>query len=144
MVKQTIQEGGDGRSVAEQFPPVVHGTVRRDERRRALIPAHDDLQQILRGGLGQFPHAEVVDDEQRNGGDVCDVGLAGPLELGVGELVEEDVGLAVEDAMALLNDGEADRLGEVALAGAGSAEEEPRSVRKLIPSWGSGRAVVVP
>jgi hypothetical protein len=35
------------------------------------------------------------------------------------------VGLPVEDAMALLNDREADRLREVALAGTGSAEEEP-------------------
>ena len=34
------------------------------------------------------------------------------------------MGLAVEDAVALLDRGEADRLGEVALAGAGRAEEE--------------------
>jgi len=56
---------------------------------------------------------------------VSQVGLARPLELGIREFVEEDVGLAVEDAVALLNDGEADRLREVALAGARATEEEP-------------------
>jgi hypothetical protein len=45
--------------------------------------------------------------------------FAGAGELRIGELVEQDVGLPVEDAMALLDHGEADRLGQVALAGAG-------------------------
>ena len=58
-------------------------------------------------------------------GDLRDVLLAGAGELRIGELLEEDVGLPVEDAMALLDHGEADRLGQVALAGAGSAEEQP-------------------
>ena len=43
---------------------------------------------------------------------------------GVGEFLEEDVGLAVEDAMALLDHRDADRLGQVALPRAGRAEEE--------------------
>ena len=43
-------------------------------------------------------------------GDLREVGLARAGELGVGELLEEPMGLAVEDAMALLDRGEADRL----------------------------------
>ena len=50
--------------------------------------------------------------------------LARAVERGVGDLLEERVRLAVEDAVALLDGGAADRLGEVALAGAGRAEEE--------------------
>ena len=42
----------------------------------------------------------------------------------VGEFLEQDVGLAVEDAVALADGGEADGLSEMTLAGAGRAEEE--------------------
>ena len=71
---------------------------------------------IARGVLGgdgwELAHAEVVDDEQRDGGEVREGGLAGPGELRIGGLVDERVGLAVEDAMALL-DGHAGGLSEV-------------------------------
>ena len=83
-----------------------------------------ELEQILGGGGRQLAHAEVVDDEQRHGGEVGHDLLAAVLEGGVGELVEQHVGLAVADAVALLDRGEAEGLGEVALAGAGRAEEE--------------------
>src|SRR5262249_9421466 len=57
--------------------------------------------------------------------DVGEVGLAGAAELGVGQVIEQHVGLAVEDAMALLDDGDADGLRQVTLPGPGPAEEEP-------------------
>ena len=60
-------------------------------------------------------------------GTVAEIGeevLARAVERGVGDLLEERVGLAVDDAVALLDRGAADGLGEVALAGAGRAEEE--------------------
>jgi len=63
-MEEAIQEGSDGRGVAEQLPPVLDRAVRGDERRRAFITAHDDLQQILRRGLGELPHPQIVDDEQ--------------------------------------------------------------------------------
>jgi hypothetical protein len=93
--------------------------VRRDERRRPLIPAHDDLEEIIGRGLRQFPHRQVIDDEQGDRRDVGEVGLAGAAERSVGQFVEEDMRLAIEDAMALLDDGDADGLRQVALARAG-------------------------
>jgi hypothetical protein len=65
--------------------------------------------------------------KERDGGDLREVGLARAGELGVGELVDERVGLTVEDAMPLLDDGEADRLGEMALAGSGRNSHIVRS-----------------
>ena len=127
VVEQPIQEGGDGRGSAEKLAPVLDGAVRGDERRRPFIPAHDDLQEILGRGLRQFPHRQVVEDEQRDRRDVGEVGLAGAGELGVGEFLEEDVGLAVKDAMALLDDGDADGLRQVALARAGRRSHILRS-----------------
>ena len=74
--------------------------------------------------MGQLAHPKVIDDEERNGGQLGEVGLAGLGECGLGQFFKQRVGLAIEDAVALLDGGVADRLREVALAGAGGAEEE--------------------
>ncbi len=67
---------------------------------------------------------EVVDDEQRDGRQFGDEGFAGPVERGIGELLQQGVGLAVEHAVALVDRGAANRLGEMTLAGARWAQEE--------------------
>ena len=123
-MEQPIEQRGDGRGVAEQLAPVVDGAVRCEQRRRALVAAHDQLEEVLGGGVRQLAHAEVVDDQQRHGGEVGEIVLAGAVERGVGDLLEQGVGLAIEDAMALLDGGASDGLREMALAGAGRAEEE--------------------
>ena len=129
MVEQTVQQRGDRGRVAEKLGPVLHGAIRRDQRRGAFVPAHDDLEEILGRGVRQPFHPEIVNEQERDGGDLREVGLARAGELGVGELLEEDVGLAVEDAMALLDRGEADGLHQVALPGAGRPEEQAVLVR---------------
>lgn len=83
------------------------------------MPAHDDLEEVLGGSVREPAHPEVVDDQQGDGGEVADVVLAGAAELGLAEVVEQGVGFAVQDPVALLDDGEADGLRQVALAGAG-------------------------
>ena len=50
--------------------------------------------------------------------------FARAVERGFGEFLEQDVGLAVEHAIALLDGGLADGLGQVTLAGAGRAEKQ--------------------
>ena len=125
MVEQAIEQRGDGGGVAEQLAPVVDGAVRREERGRALVAAHDELEEVFGGGVRQLPHAEVVDDEQRHGRrDRRGTSLRVPSSVASASLLEQRVRLAVEDAVALLDRGAADGLGEVALAGAGRAEEE--------------------
>ena len=47
-----------------------------------------------------------------------------PARRGLGQIFEQLVGLAIPDTVALLDRGVADRLREMALAGAGRAEEE--------------------
>jgi hypothetical protein len=124
VVEEPIEQRGDGGRVAEQLAPVLHRAIRGEQRRGPLVAAHDDFQEVLGGGGREPTHAEVVDDEQRDGGEVREGGLARAGGLRVGKLVDEGVRLAVEDAMALLDDGEADRLGQVALARARRPEEE--------------------
>jgi hypothetical protein len=122
-MEQTIEQRRDGGGVAQELPPVVHGAIRGEQRGGFFIAAHHDFQEVLGGGLGQAPHPEVINEEQGDGGDLRDVLLAGAGELGLGEVLEEDVGLAVEDAMALLDHGEADGLGQVALARPGRSND---------------------
>ena len=112
VMQQAIEHGGDGGAVAEQLAPVVHGSVRCNQRAGAFVAAHDDFQQFLGGGQRQLAHAEVVDDQQRDGGEQFHVFLALAIERGVGQFFQQDVRLAIEHAIALLDDGVADGLGE--------------------------------
>ena len=112
-MEQAVEERGDGRGVAEELAPVVDGAVRREDRGGALVASHDELEEVLGGGVGQLAHAEVVDDEQGDAGQLGEVGLAGVGEGGLGELFEEGVGFAVEDAVALLDGSAADGLRDV-------------------------------
>ena len=90
-MEEAIEEGRHGRGVAEQLPPVVHGTIRREQRGRPFVAAHDELEEVLGGGVGEPAHAEVIDDEERHGGQLGEVCLAGVGEGGLGEFLEQDV-----------------------------------------------------
>ena len=124
MVEQAIEERGDGGGVAEELAPIVDRPIRCQQRRRAFVAAHDDLQQVFGRGVWEFPDAEVVDDEQRDGGQLGEEILAGPIERGVRHLFEQRMGFPIGDAMALVDRRPADRLGEMTLARTRRAEEE--------------------
>ncbi len=128
-MEQSIEQRSDGRGVAEELAPVLAGAIRGDQRRSPFVAPHDDLQEILGRGVGQPFHPEIVDHQERDRGDLREVILPRAGELSVGELVDEAVGLAIEDAMPLLDDGEADGLGEMAFARAGRNNNILRSFR---------------
>src|SRR5260370_5513734 len=60
----------------------------------------------------------LVDDQQRHGGERLHELSARAVHDGLGKLVEQDMGFAIEHAIALLNGGLADSLRPVALTGA--------------------------
>ena len=124
MVQQPVQHGGDGGAVAEQLSPVFHWSIRRNQCARSLVAPHDDFQQFLGCGQWKLAHSEVVDDEKRYGGEQFHMLLAVAVQGGVGQFFQQDVRLAVEHAVALLDDRVADGLGDVALAASGRAEEQ--------------------
>ena len=64
MMEQPVEHGAHCRNVGQQLAPVIHRTVRSQQRTGAFVTAHHDLQQILGGGLRQLAHAEIVDDQQ--------------------------------------------------------------------------------
>ena len=122
--EQAVERRGDGGGVAEQLPPVVDRPVRGEHRGGAFVAPHDELEQVLGGGVGQLAHTEVVDDEQGHAGQLDQVALAGVGERGLGELPEEGVRLAVDDAVALLDGGASEGLGKMALARTGRADQQ--------------------
>ena len=79
----------DGGGVAEELAPVVDGPVRGEQRARALVAAHDELEEVLGGGGRELAHAEVVDDEERHGGELGHLLAARAVDAGLGELFEQ-------------------------------------------------------
>ena len=45
------------------------------------------VEEIFGGGVRQLAHAQVVDDEERDGGEFREVGLAGAVEGRLGDLL---------------------------------------------------------
>src|SRR6266542_2105362 len=82
MMEQPIEQRGDGGGVAEELAPVFHGTIRRDERGRFFVATHDDLEEILGRGVRQLAHGEIVDQEERDGGELRQVWLPRARQLG--------------------------------------------------------------
>ena len=135
-MEEPVEQRRDGGGVTEELPPVVDRTIRGEHRRGPFVAPHDQLEEVLGRGVGQLAHAEVVDDEQGHAGQLRQVVLAGLGQGRLGELLEEGVGFAVDDAVALLDRGAADGLSQVALPRAGRADEQ--SVLALGDEAGGG------
>ena len=58
MVEHAVEERGDGGSVAEELAPVFDRAVGGEERRGALVAAHDHFEQILGGRGRELAHAQ--------------------------------------------------------------------------------------
>src|SRR5437762_7873485 len=124
VVEEAIEERADGGDVTEELAPVLDRPVRAEQRAHPLVAAHDQLEEILGRGGRELPHAQVVDDEEGDRGKLGHPLAAGAGERGLRELLEAAVRFAVQHAMALPDDGVAERWGEMTLARAGRAEED--------------------
>lgn len=95
-------------------PPVLHGSVGSEQRARALVAPHDDLQQILSRRQGQLAHAEIVDDEERHRGHRLHELLTLTFYDRFGEFLQQDMRLPIDHAIVLLDGSLADGLSQVA------------------------------
>ena len=117
------------------LPQSSTGLLRGDQRAGSFVAAHDDFQQFLGGGQRQLPHAEVIDDEQRHSGEQFHVFFAFAVQCGVGQLFQQDVRFAIQHAIALLDDGMSDGLGQVTFAGPGwTAKQRSLRVVRIQPA----------
>jgi hypothetical protein len=74
--------------------------------------------------MGQLAHAEVIDDQQRDGRQRFHELPARAIDDCLGQLIEQYMRLAVENAIALLNGRLTDGLCQMTLAGAAGAEKQ--------------------
>ena len=137
MMEQPVEHCADRGNVGQQFAPIIHGTVRSQQRAGAFVAPHHDLQQIFGSCLRQLSHAEVIDDQQRHAGDRFHILLACALLGGFGDFFQQDMRLAVEHFVALQDRGLADGLRQMAFARATRARNimpiVPRSSRFITP-----------
>src|SRR5919201_5920588 len=70
VVEEAIEERADGRDVAEELAPILDGSIRGEQRADPFVAALDQLEEILGRGGGELAHGEVVDDEERDGGEL--------------------------------------------------------------------------
>jgi len=124
MMQEAIEQRGDGGVVTEQLPPVVDWSVRGKDGRGAFVAAHHQLEEILGGGMRQLAHAEVINDEERDRGQVVQICLPGAVQRGIRNFLDQGVCFSVHDAIALLDGGPSDGLSEMAFARARRAEKE--------------------
>ena len=124
MVQEAVEERGDRCGIAEELAPVIHRAVGRQERGRPLVAAHDHLEEVLGGGVRELAHAEVVDDEQRDGGQVREEPLAGAIERGIRQVLEQRMGFTIDHTVALVDRRAANGLREMTFAGARRTQEE--------------------
>ena len=125
MVEQAIQHRCHGGVVAEKFAPVFDRSIGGEERAGPLVPAHHQLEEILRRGAGKLAHSEVIDDEQRDFRQQLEVQSSAAIQLRVSKFLQQVVGLPVEDAMTLLLDSRpSDGLSDVTLSRAWGPKEE--------------------
>ena len=114
-MEEAVEERGNRGRIAEQLGPVVDWPIGGHQGAGPFVATHDQLEQVLRRRVREFAHAEIVDDQQVCGAQGLEMLFACAVESGVGELFEQDVGFAVDDPVSLLDGGEADGLGQMAL-----------------------------
>jgi hypothetical protein len=80
MVEEAASMAATSAASLRDLAPVLDGAVRGEERAGAFVPAHHHLEKVLGGSGRKLPHASVVDDEQRDAGQLGDGLLAGAVE----------------------------------------------------------------
>jgi len=124
VVQEPVKDGGGCGDVVEELAPILERAVGGHEGGSVFVAAHDDLEQVLPGMLGQLLEPHVVDDEEIG----LQVLAQGAVLLVEGLLLEE-VSDEIEDGdvaneAALLDGLVADGLGQVGLAEAGRPEKK--------------------
>ena len=117
VMEEAIQDGGGGGDIADELAPVFDGTVGGHQGRAIFVPSQDDLEEVLPGFRRQSLGAHVVDDQEIRLEILGqDFGMA--LEVFVLQEVADHVeNGTVEHDEARADDGQSDRLGQMAFAG---------------------------
>src|SRR5271169_6370189 len=85
--EESIEDRGRGGDIAEEGTPVLCWSVRSHDGRSVFVAAHEDLEEVLGGAWAKLLHAEVLDDQDIDRGELLDEVLALPQGLGLDEIL---------------------------------------------------------
>ena len=120
---EAIEEGGGELVVAEDAVPLAEGEVGRDDGGGALVTGGEDVEEQFAAGLLEGDEAELVEQQE---GCAAKAVLKAREQSGVarfGERADEVRGAVEEDVVAALDGLDAERGGQVGLAGADGADQ---------------------
>ena len=118
VVEQAVEQRGGDDLVAEDVAPLAEAAVGGEDHGAALISSVDELEEQIGAAWSDREVADLVDDQQGIAGNEADALLELALAFGLGQR-GDDVGQGAEvDALAGLDRLDAERGGEVGLAGA--------------------------
>src|SRR5207342_3572710 len=112
------------RDVAEEEPPILRRSIRRDEGGRRFMATHEDLEEVLGRIRAELLHAEVLEYQQVDACELLDqvTARAGGVRLGkVGGEIER---AANERAPPRANRADRDGRGDMRFADAGWPDQE--------------------
>src|SRR5205823_12905203 len=123
VVDEPVDQGGGDDGVAEDLGPLLEAAVRGDDERAAFVAARDERKQQVGGLAFEWEVADLVDDQQVVALEPAQLLLELVAVLRLLEPGDPFLRGREGDAVAALAGFEAERDREVALAGAGWAEE---------------------
>ena len=109
-VERSIEQGSHRGGVAKQRAPVVQWTIGGQDGRGSFMATHDELTQSFGRGGRQFPHAEVVNDQERDDAERCEEFFACTDQRGDVRLIPQRRRFAMVYAVALFDRRRANRL----------------------------------
>ena len=123
MVQQPVEQADGGGVLGQEPAPGFEGPVAGDAQGAAFVGGRDDAEQQLGAGVVQRGEPDLVDQDQV----VAEQGVDDPPDAVVGQAAVEGLGQVgggeVADLVPGLDGGDAERDQQVALAGAGRADQ---------------------
>lgn len=124
LMDEPVDGGERHGGVREDLVPLAEGLVGGDQHGAPLVAGADELEQHTGLGLVLGDVCKVVEDEQVELVELGQRALEGEVAPGLLQLLDEIGGAGEHHPVSVLDEGEPDRRGEMALAGTGRTEQE--------------------
>ena len=100
--EKAIEDGSRSRDVTEELRPVLRRAVGGDDGRGGAVTADEDLEEVLGRARTESFHAEVLEDEEVDAGELLDEIASRAGGLGLGEVRGQIEGAAHERGSTLI------------------------------------------
>jgi len=124
MLEESVEDGARGRDIADEFAPVLNGSVACHDRGAEFIAAHNDLEKIFSGLVWKLFKAHVVDNEQIAFEIFVEAGIGFEGDFGLLEVPDDIEDGAVDHGITGLDRGVTDGLGQMCFASSRRADEK--------------------